>query len=52
MLYEGAIRFLERALAGYQLEDPECNETISNNIIQGLLFVSSKTIVSLLLFLR
>ncbi|MGV3755575.1 MAG: flagellar export chaperone FliS [Verrucomicrobiota bacterium] len=36
MLYEGAIRFLERALAGYQLEDPvECNETISNNIIRA-----------------
>ena len=36
MLYEGAIRFLERALTGFQLEDPvECNETISNNIIRA-----------------
>ncbi len=33
MLYEGALRFLERALAGFQLEDPgEFNATIHNNI--------------------
>jgi flagellar secretion chaperone FliS len=33
MLYEGAIRFLERAQAGHGLEDPcEANEAINNNI--------------------
>ncbi|MCC6233729.1 MAG: flagellar export chaperone FliS [Verrucomicrobiales bacterium] len=33
MLYEGAIRFLERALGGFAIDDPaECNETINNNI--------------------
>lgn len=33
MLYEGAIRFLERALEGFQLEDPlEFNLTIHNNV--------------------
>lgn len=33
MLYEGAIRFIERALGGHALEDPcEANETINNNI--------------------
>src|SRR3954469_307663 len=36
MLYEGAIRFLERALGGFKLEDPaEYNETISNNILRA-----------------
>jgi len=36
MLYEGAIRFLERALAGFSLEDPaEFNQTISNNILRA-----------------
>ena len=35
MLYEGAIRFLERALAGFQHEDPlEFNATINNNVIR------------------
>lgn len=33
MLYEGAIRFLERGLAGFQQTDPlEFNSTINNNI--------------------
>lgn len=33
MLYEGAIRFLQRAQDGFTLEDPcECNETINNNV--------------------
>jgi flagellar secretion chaperone FliS len=33
MLFEGAIRFLERAESGFVLEDPaEANETIHNNI--------------------
>ena len=36
MLYEGAIRFLERAVAGFSLEDPaEFNQTISNNILRA-----------------
>ena len=36
MLYEGAIRFLERAEAGFQLEDPvEFNTTINDNIIRA-----------------
>ena len=36
MLYEGAIRFLERALEGFQYEDPkEFNETINNNVIKA-----------------
>jgi flagellar secretion chaperone FliS len=35
MLYEGAVNFLHRALAGFEKEDPaECNETINNNIIR------------------
>ena len=41
MLYEGAIRFLERALSGFEIEDPaESNETISNNLLrtQEILF--------------
>lgn len=33
MLYEGAIRFLERAIQGFDYEDPaEANEAINNNI--------------------
>lgn len=36
MLYEGAIRFLERAHAGFRLEDPvEFNTTINNNILRA-----------------
>ena len=36
MLYDGAIRFLECALGGFQHDDPkEFNETINNNIIRG-----------------
>ena len=36
MLYEGAIRFLERALAGFQHTDPlEFNATINNNILRA-----------------
>jgi len=36
MLYEGAIRFLERAQAGFQLEDPvEFNTTINDNILRA-----------------
>lgn len=36
MLYEGAIRFLEQAQAGFQLEDPvEFNTTINTNILRA-----------------
>jgi flagellar protein FliS len=36
MLYDGAIRFLERAVAGFSAEDPlEFNQTINNNILRA-----------------
>ena len=36
MLYDGIVRFLEHALAGFELEDPlEFNRTINNNIIRA-----------------
>lgn len=36
MLYEGAIRFLDRAIAGFRIDDPaDANQTISNNIIRA-----------------
>ncbi|MBM3881353.1 MAG: flagellar export chaperone FliS [Verrucomicrobia bacterium] len=36
MLYEGAIRFLERALVGFRHDDPlEFNTTINNNILRA-----------------
>ena len=36
MLYDGAIRFLDCALAGFHHEDPkEFNETINNNVIRA-----------------
>ncbi len=36
MLYDGAIRFLERALEGFQHDDPlEFNLTINNNILRA-----------------
>ncbi len=36
MLYDGAIRFLERALAGFEHDDPlEFNRTINNNILRA-----------------
>ena len=36
MLYEGAIRFLERALAGFEHKDPlEFNSTINNNVLRA-----------------
>ena len=34
MLYDGAVRFLEQALKGFQLEDPgEFNLAINNNVV-------------------
>jgi flagellar protein FliS len=47
MLYEGAMRFLERALAGFKLEDPaQFNQTINNNIIrtQDIIFELNVTL--------
>lgn len=36
MLYEGAIRFLERARAGFDCDEPvEFNTTINNNILRA-----------------
>lgn len=36
MLYEGAIRFLERALGGFDKDDPaEFNLTINNNVLRA-----------------
>ncbi|SPE62314.1 Flagellar protein FliS [Verrucomicrobia bacterium] len=36
MLYDGAIRFLERALSAFQSTDPlEFNQTINNNVIRA-----------------
>ena len=33
MLFDGTVRFLEKALAGFELDDPlEFNQTINNNI--------------------
>jgi flagellar protein FliS len=47
MLYEGTVRFLERALAGFDIDDPaRCNEMISNNIIraQNIIFELNVTL--------
>ncbi len=36
MLYDGVIRFLDQAKAGFQLDDPvEFNTTINNNILRA-----------------
>lgn len=36
MLYDGALRFLEKSLSGFDVEDPaQSNEMISNNIIRA-----------------
>lgn len=36
MLYDGAIRFLERALTGFHFDDPlEFNSTINNNVLRA-----------------
>jgi flagellar protein FliS len=36
MLYEGAIRFLERARQGFAADDPlEFNQTINNNVLRA-----------------
>ena len=36
MLFDGAIKFLERAMLGFDIEDPlEMNETVHNNITRA-----------------
>lgn len=41
MLYEGAIGFLEKALVGFQYEDPlEFNLTINNNLLRAQAIVN------------
>ena len=36
MLYDGAVRFLEQARAGFSFEDPlEFNQTICNNVLRA-----------------
>jgi flagellar secretion chaperone FliS len=41
MLYDGAIRFLERALTGFQHDDPlEFNRTINNNVLRAQEIIS------------
>lgn len=41
MLYDGAIKFLEKSLCGFEIEDPaKSNETISNNIIRAQNIIS------------
>ena len=41
MLYDGAIRFLERARLGFQYDDPlEFNLTINNNLLKAQAIIS------------
>ena len=41
MLHDGAIRFLDCALAGFQYDDPkEFNETINNNVLRAQEIIS------------
>lgn len=36
MLFDGALRFLDRALVGFDLDDPvDSNQTINNNILKA-----------------
>ena len=36
MLYDGSIRFLEKSLSGFEMDDPiEFNQTINNNVIRA-----------------
>lgn len=36
MLYDGAIRFLEKSLSGFDMEDPvDFNQTINNNLLRA-----------------
>ncbi len=47
MLYDGALKFLEKSLVGFDVEDPaESNEMISNNVIraQDILYELNSTL--------
>lgn len=41
MLYDGAIRFLEKALSGFEMDDPvDFNQTINNNLLRAQSIIS------------
>lgn len=41
MLYDGALRFLEKSLSGFDMEDPtEFNQTINNNLLRAQSIIS------------
>ena len=41
MLYDGALRFLEKSLIGFDLDDPiEFNQTINNNLLRAQSIIS------------
>ena len=45
MLYDGAIRFLEKARLGFALEDPlEFNQTINNNVLRAQAIINEMNI--------
>src|SRR5260221_14052884 len=45
MLYEGAIRFLEKSLTGFAHEDPlEFNLTINNNILRAQAIINEMNV--------
>src|SRR5260370_40378495 len=45
MLYEGAIRFLEKSVAGFAHEDPlEFNQTINNNILRAQAIINEMNV--------
>jgi flagellar secretion chaperone FliS len=46
MLYDGAIGFLERALAGFQQGDPlEFNQTIHNNLLRAQAIIQELNLI-------
>jgi flagellar protein FliS len=41
MLYDGALRFLEKSLIGFEMDDPiEFNQTINNNLLRAQSIIS------------
>lgn len=41
MLYDGAIRFLEKSLSGFDMDDPvDYNQTINNNLLRAQSIIS------------
>ncbi len=41
MLYDGALRFLEKSLVGFEMDDPiEFNQTINNNLLRAQSIIS------------